>query len=83
MEALDPATGALTKVGWLIARTPSAPVFRPGPLLWRSVAAAGVGTGPDEAGALAVFVIEEVGVDRGGEARIVRKRDVAALCGEA
>ena len=38
----------------------------------RSVSAAGVGAGPDEARALTVFVIEEVGVDRGGKARIVQ-----------
>ena len=55
-----------------IKPAPSAPVFRPGPLLGRSIAAAGVGAGPDEGVALAVFVIEEVGVDRGGKARIVQ-----------
>ena len=32
------------------------------PDAYRSVAAAGVGAGPDEARALAVFIIEEVGV---------------------
>ena len=72
METRNSATGALTEAGWSIARTPSAPVFRPGPLPLRSVAAAGVGAGPDEARALAVFVIEKVGIDRGGKARIVQ-----------
>ena len=36
-----------------------------------SVAAPPVGAGPDEAVALAVLVVEEVGEDRGGEARVV------------
>jgi len=34
--------------------------------------AAAVGTGPDEAIAFAVLVVEEVGVDRSGEARIIQ-----------
>jgi len=37
-----------------------------------SVAAATVGAGPDERVALAILVVEEVGVDRGVEARIVQ-----------
>ena len=39
--------------------------------LWSaSVGAAAIGAGPDQREALAVLVVEEVGVDRGGEARI-------------
>src|SRR5690625_5069652 len=46
-----------------------------------SVAAATVGTGPDKREGLAVFLVEEVGVDRGVEARIVQleAQIVAAL----
>ena len=46
-------------------------------------AAATVGAGPDQSVALAVLVVEEVGVDRGGEARIVQleAQIVAALVG--
>ena len=51
---------------------PLAPVFRPGPLLWRSVAAAVAGARPDQAVAFAVLVGEEVGVDRCCEARVVQ-----------
>jgi hypothetical protein len=36
-----------------------------------SIAASVVGAGPDEAEALAVLVVEEVGEDRGREARVV------------
>jgi hypothetical protein len=48
-----------------------------------SVAPAAVGAGPDQAVALALFVVEEVGEDRGGEARIVEleAQIVAALIG--
>ena len=46
------------------------PIARAG--RWRSSVAVGAaGPGPDEGVAVAVLVIEEVGVDRGGEARIV------------
>ena len=49
----------------------------------RLVGAAAVGAGPDQAVALAVLVVEEVGVDRGGEARIVEleAQVIAALVG--
>lgn len=47
----------------------------PGPsgrgLACLSVAVATAGAGPDEAEALALLVVEEIGVDRGGEARVV------------
>jgi len=48
-----------------------------------SVAPATVGAGPDQAVALALFVVEQVGEDRGGEARIVEleAQIVAALVG--
>jgi hypothetical protein len=52
--------------------------------LWSaSVGAAAVGAGPDQREALAVLVVEEVGVDRGGEARIVEleAQIVAAFAG--
>lgn len=59
----------------------------PGPagrgIVGRSVAPAAVGAGPDQAVALAFLVVEEVGEDRGGEARIVEleAQVVAALVG--
>ena len=45
------------------------------------LAAATVGAGPDQRVALAVLLIEEIGVDRGGETRIVEleAQIVAAL----
>ena len=48
-----------------------------------SFAAAAAGAGPDQAVALAVLVVEEVGEDRGGEAGIVELEPeiVAALAG--
>jgi hypothetical protein len=48
-----------------------------------SVTPAAVGSGPDQAVALAVLVVEEVGEDRSGEARIVELEAeiVAALVG--
>src|SRR5579885_2619911 len=48
-----------------------------------SLAVAAVRAGPDQAVAVAVLVVEEVGVDRGGEARIVEleAQIVAALVG--
>lgn len=63
---------ALTIAGTLMSTHGRAHSRPPG---WRgevwSVAAAAVGVGPDEGVALAVLVVDEVGVDRGGEARIV------------
>src|SRR5229473_241779 len=49
----------------------------------RSVAVGPAAAGPDEAEGLAAFVIEEVGVDRCGEARIVEldREVIAALVG--
>ena len=57
--------------------------MRPGPLCLASVAAAAVGAGPDEGEGFAVFFVEEVGVDRSVEARIVQleAQIVAALVG--
>lgn len=48
-----------------------------------SVAVPTVGTGPDQAEALTLFIVEEVGEDRSGEARIVKleAQVVAALVG--
>jgi hypothetical protein len=48
-----------------------------------SVAPTAVGAGPDQAVALALLVVEEVGEDRGGEARIVEleAQIIAALVG--
>ena len=48
-----------------------------------SVAVAAAGAGPDEAESFAVLVVEQVGVDRGVEARVVQleTKIVAALVG--
>ena len=61
----------------------AAPTSRPGPCDAASVCAAAVGAGPDQRVTFAVFVIEEVGVDRSVEARIVEleAQIVAALVG--
>src|SRR5580704_5284458 len=72
------------KVGgrpWSQGDAPPGPAGRG--IMGRSVAPAAVGAGPDQAVALAVFVVEEVGEDRGGEARIVELQTqiVAALVG--
>src|SRR5258708_25129954 len=50
---------------------------------WRSVAVRPAATRPDQAEGLAAFVIEEVGVDRRGEARVVEldREIIAALVG--
>jgi hypothetical protein len=49
-----------------------------------SVALAAIGTGPDEAAGLCSFVMDEVGVDRRAEARIVElDREVVAALGRA
>src|SRR5258708_33751015 len=50
---------------------------------WRSVAVGPAATRPDQAEGLAAFVIEQVGVDRRGEARIVEldREVIAALVG--
>ena len=50
---------------------------------WRSVAVAAVGAGPNEAVGPAALVLEEVGVDRRVEARVVEldREVVAALLG--
>src|SRR5258707_4127865 len=49
----------------------------------RSVAVGPAAAGPDQAERLATFVIEQVGVDRRGEARIVEldREGIAALAG--
>ena len=59
------------------------PDWPDGALRAGSVAAAAVGAGPDQAEALGILVVEEVGEDRGGEARIVEleAQIVAALVG--
>lgn len=56
---------------------------RAGRCVGGSVAIATVGTAPDEVEPLAVFLVEEVGIDRSGEARIVQfeAEIVAALIG--
>src|SRR3546814_18693809 len=51
--------------------TSKAPAFRPGPCAGALVAAPPVGAGPDQREGIAVLVVEEVGVDRRGEARVV------------
>jgi hypothetical protein len=52
---------------------------------WRcSVALAAIGTGPDEAAGLGAFIMDEVGVDRRVEARVVElDREVVAAFGRA
>ena len=60
------------------------PVSRAGSCRRTSVAVGLAATGPDEREALAAYLVEEVGVDRGGEARIVQlDRDVVAAFGRA
>lgn len=57
---------------------------QPGEASWvGSVAVPAAGAGPDQAEALTVLVVEEVGEDRSGEARIVELETqiVAALVG--
>src|SRR3546814_19698237 len=60
-----------------------APAFRPGPCAGALVAAPPVGAGPDQREGIAVLVVEEVGVDRSGEARVVEleAQIVATLVG--
>src|SRR5690606_5307545 len=62
---------------------PRPDIFRAGRYARALLAVAAGRAGPDEAVALAVLVVEEVGVDRGGEARIVEleAQIVAALIG--
>lgn len=52
-----------------LSDTPPGPAGRG--IVGRSVAPAAVEARPDQAVALAVLVVEQVGEDRGGEARIV------------
>ena len=59
------------------------PVSRAGPRRLVSVAIRFAAAGPDERETLAVLVVEEIGVDRGVEARIVQlDREVVAILGE-